>query len=171
MGASYVAMLRAVNVGGTGKLPMAELTALCEAAGFGQVRTYIASGNVAFHADGTEDDIRSALQDRLHAHMRRAVGVIVRSAADMAEVVTSNPFPDRPGNRVMALFLDGDARDPLVGVTGLANEQLRPGRRVLYVWYPDGMAMTRLRIPAAKTGTARNMNTVGRLAAMAAAIR
>lgn len=46
----YVALLRAVNVGGTGKLPMAALTQMCEAVGFEKVRTYIASGNVVFQS-------------------------------------------------------------------------------------------------------------------------
>ncbi|HEY0489493.1 MAG TPA: DUF1697 domain-containing protein, partial [Telluria sp.] len=45
---TFIALLRAVNVGGTGKLPMTELKAMCEAAGFTNVRTYIASGNVVF---------------------------------------------------------------------------------------------------------------------------
>ena len=47
----YVALLRAVNVGGTGKLPMAELRAMCESIGFAKVRTYIASGNVVFESE------------------------------------------------------------------------------------------------------------------------
>ena len=51
--AAYVALLRAVNVGGTGKLPMSDLKALCEKAGFGKVRTYIASGNVVFDSRET----------------------------------------------------------------------------------------------------------------------
>ena len=46
---AYVALLRAVNVGGTGKLPMTQLKAMCEAAGFLSVQTYIASGNVVFN--------------------------------------------------------------------------------------------------------------------------
>ncbi|RZA31633.1 MAG: DUF1697 domain-containing protein, partial [Lysobacteraceae bacterium] len=48
---TYVALLRAVNVGGTGKLPMAELRQLCEASGFAGVRTYIASGNVVLQSE------------------------------------------------------------------------------------------------------------------------
>ncbi len=64
---AYVALLRAVNVGGTGKLAMTTLTDLCEAAGLSQVRTYIASGNVVFRSDRAEDQIRSALEDRLQA--------------------------------------------------------------------------------------------------------
>lgn len=47
---AYIALLRAVNVGGTGKLPMAELRAMCESIGLTHVRTYIASGNVVFRA-------------------------------------------------------------------------------------------------------------------------
>ena len=48
---AYVALLRAVNVDGTGKLPMTILSGMCEAVGFSQVRTYIASGNVVFQSD------------------------------------------------------------------------------------------------------------------------
>ena len=48
----FIALLRAVNVGGTGKLPMGDLKRLCEKAGFRNVRTYIASGNVVAERDG-----------------------------------------------------------------------------------------------------------------------
>ncbi|WP_062227410.1 DUF1697 domain-containing protein [Aureimonas frigidaquae] len=165
----YCALLHAVNVGGTGTLPMAALAQMCQAAGFVSVRTYIASGNVVFQSDAPEDRVRSALEDRLQAYAGRQVGVIVRSAAEMADTLARNPFCDAPGNRVMALFVDGPLPvDPLEGVTGLRNEQLRVGRREMFVLYPDGMSGSRLRIPGAKHGTARNMKTVGKLAAMAA---
>jgi uncharacterized protein (DUF1697 family) len=62
---AYVALLRAVNVGGTGKLPMTELKAMCEAAGLDQVRTYIASGNVIFSSGKSEDAVRSAIEKAL----------------------------------------------------------------------------------------------------------
>ena len=165
----HVALLRAVNVGGTGKLAMAELVRLCEVAGFGRVQTYIASGNAVFSGDGTEDEIRLALERQLRLHLGAAVGVVVRTAAAVADVLARNPFPDAPPNRVMALFSDAALpADPLDGVTGLGTEQVRLGRRELFVLYPDGMAATRLRIPIERTGTARNMNTVARLALMAA---
>jgi uncharacterized protein (DUF1697 family) len=167
--AGYVALLRAVNVGGTGKLPMTTLTALCEAEGFTQVRTYIASGNVVLRSDKSEDQIRSALEDRLRAYAGQNVGVIVRTSSEIAEVLARNPFGDAPGNRVMALFVDGELpADPLVGVTGLKDERIRLGKRELFVFYPSGMGTSRLRIPAEKAGTARNMNTVAKLAEMAA---
>ncbi len=167
----YVALLRAVNVGGTGKLPMATLTELCEAAGFIQVRTYIASGNVVFRSEGTEDQIRSSLEDRLRRYAGKSAGVVVRTASEIADVLARNPFDDAPGNRVMALFVDGQLpRDPFEGVTGTKDEQIRLGKRELFVLYPGGMAATRLRIPSEKRGTARNMNTVAKLAEMAAAL-
>ena len=65
--AAYVALLRAVNVGGTGKLPMSDLKALCEKAGFGKVRNYIASGNVVFDSRETESQVKAALESALAA--------------------------------------------------------------------------------------------------------
>jgi len=167
----YVALLRAVNVGGTGKLPMTTLTQMCETLGYEKVKTYIASGNVVFRSDESEDQIRAALEDQLRAYAGKSVGVIVRTAAAMADTLARNPFADSPGNRVLALFVDDAlSADPLDGVTGIKNEQVRVGKRELFVFYPDGMADSRLRIPSQKQGTARNMNTVAKLAEMAAAI-
>ncbi|GAB7531046.1 DUF1697 domain-containing protein [Pseudomonas sp. 3A(2025)] len=167
----YVALLRAVNVGGTGKLPMTVLAEMCEAAGFIQVQTYIASGNVVFRSDGAEDQVRSALEDRLRTYAGKNVGVVVRTASEIADALARNPFADSPGNRVMALFVDEALpNDPLDGVTGVKNEQIHLGKRELFILYPGGMATTRLRIPSEKQGTARNMNTVAKLAEMTAAL-
>lgn len=167
----YAALLRAVNVGGTGKLPMAVLTALCEAAGFAQVRTYIASGNVVFTSPRGEAGVRAALEARLAAHAGRPIGVLVRTADELAGVVAANPFADAPPSRTVAIFLDAPPPpDALAGARHRAGERLALGRRELYVDYADGMADSRLVIPAARAGTARNMNTVARLAALAGAL-
>jgi uncharacterized protein (DUF1697 family) len=167
---SYVALLRAVNVGGTGKLPMAELRAMCEQAGFADARTYIASGNVVFRSALVEHAVATALESRLAAYVGKPVGVLVRTAAEMAAVLAANPFPDAPGNRVVAIFLDTPPpADALAHASGCRDEALALGRREIYVHYGSGMADSRLRIPAAKAGTARNINTVARLAAMASA--
>jgi uncharacterized protein (DUF1697 family) len=165
----YVALLRAVNVGGTGMLPMAELVAMCTGAGFADVRTYIASGNVVFGSDADAAAVKAALEARLLAYAGRRVGVVVRNAAEMAAVLAGNPFAEAPGNRVMAIFLDRPAREAdLEGIAGMtADEEVRLGRAEIYVRYGSGMAATQLRIPAAKEGTARNMNTVAKLASMA----
>lgn len=170
MGA-FVALLRAVNVGGTGKLPMSELKAMCEEIGFAAVRTYIASGNVVFASPRSEGVIKTALEKRLQGYAGAPVGVLIRSAAEMAEVLASNPFAKAP-NRTVAIFLDKPPpSDALAGIRGRKNEEVRLGRREIYVHYADGMGTSKLVIPAAQTGTARNMNTIATLAKMAAELQ
>jgi uncharacterized protein (DUF1697 family) len=166
---AFIALLRAVNVGGTGNLAMSDLKALCEQSGFGKVRTYIASGNVVFESDWPEARVKTALEDSLAAHAGRPVGVLVREAAQMAEVLAANPFPKAAPNRTVAIFLD-EAPDAqaLDDVTGQNGEEMALGEREIYVHYGDGMADSRLKIRAARAGTARNLNTVAKLAEMAA---
>lgn len=165
---AFVALLRAVNVGGTGKLPMSELKAMCEELGFEKVRTYIASGNVVFTSRKSEAAIKAALEKRLEAYAGKPVGVAVRSAVEIAEVAKDNPFPNKAANRTVAIFLDKPpASDALDGVRGRKDEEIKLGRREIYVHYGDGMGTSKLVIPTAKTGTARNMNTVATLAKMA----
>lgn len=164
----WVALLRAVNVGGTGKLPMAELKALCEGLGFDGVRTYIASGNVVFASKLNEAEVRGAIEAALVRHCGAPIAVLVRSAAEMAGVAERNPWPDMPGNRIAALFTDEPPT--LEGVRHQADELIVSGSRELYAYYPGGMGNSRLVLPAARTGTARNLNTVRKLAEMAGAI-
>ena len=165
-----IALLRAVNVGGTGKLPMAELKAIAEGLGFEKVRTYIASGNLLFETKFEEAAAKAKLEGRLHEHAGKAVGVMVRSAAEMAKVVADNPFAEEPGDRVVAIFLDEPPpKSALTEHKNLNDERIALGKREIYVHYPGGQGTSRLIIPAAKAGTARNMNTVEKLAEMASA--
>jgi uncharacterized protein (DUF1697 family) len=168
---SYIALLRAVNVGGTGKLVMADLRALCERAGCDQVQTYIASGNVVFGSKRSEAEIKSTLEASLAALTGKAVGVLVRTAAEMKAVLKANPFPAAAPNRTVAIFLDEPpplhALDAIVGRNG---EEIRLGVREIYVRYGDAMAASKLKIPAAQFGTARNMNTVAKLSEMASKV-
>jgi len=165
---TWIGLLRAVNVGGTGKLPMAELRQLCVDAGFAEVRTYIASGNVLLRSALDGQAVKATLESALEAYAGKPVGVMVRSPEEMSAVLADNPFPDAPGNRCVAIFLDEPPPvDALEQAAGRKGECLSLGRREIYVHYPDGMADSRLRIPAAANGTARNMNTVDRLVKMA----
>jgi uncharacterized protein (DUF1697 family) len=165
---AYIALLRAVNVGGTGKLPMTELKFMCEAAGFTKVKTYIASGNVVFQSKLSEVRVKVILETALSAYAGKHVDVLVRTAAEMAAVLAANPFPDAAGNRTVAIFLDNaPPANALELATGQKDEEMRLGLREIYVHYGEGMADSKLKIPAVKSGTARNMNTVAKLAAMA----
>jgi uncharacterized protein (DUF1697 family) len=166
---SFVALLRAVNVGGTGKLPMSDLKDICEELGFGTVRTYIASGYVVFESRKSEAAIKAVLEKRLEAHAGKPIGVLVRTAAEMALVLADNPFPKAAPNRTMAVFLDrAPPADTLTSIRGQRDIQIRLGRREIYIHYGQGMGSSKLVIAVAKSGTARNMNTVATLARMAA---
>ena len=166
---TYIALLRAVNVGGTGKLPMQDLKRLCEQQGFSKVRTYIASGNVIFDTVSRERAVKAALEAALREYAGKHVGVLVRTAKEMQQVLAANPFATLEPNRTVAYFLDDPPpKDTLRTVTGAQNEEVRLGKREIYVYYGGDMARSKLKISAAKDGTARNMNTIAKLAELAA---
>jgi len=168
---SYVALLRAVNVGGTGKMPMQDLVAMCEKLGFTKVKTYIASGNVMFQSRKTEKAVHAALAAAMEAYAGKPVGVMVRTPEELRQAIADNPFPKAAPNRTVVIFLDGaPPSDALRAVTGQVDEEIALGKREIYVSYGTNMAHSKLKIPAAKTGTARNMNTVAKLAELAAAL-
>ncbi len=166
---AYVALLRAVNVGGTGKLPMAELKRIAEELGFGSARTFIASGNLLFTSDKSENEVRELLEQRLADHMGKPVTVMVRTAAEMAAVAKANPFADAPGRRVLVTFLaEAPPKNALDEAKGQDGERLALGTREIYVDYCGALlGRSKLRIPAAAKGTARNMNRVAKLAELA----
>jgi uncharacterized protein (DUF1697 family) len=164
----YVGLLRAVNLGRGSTLVMADLVSLCVGLGFTQVQTYIASGNVVFSSDLTENEVRVGLEQALLIATGKKIAVLMRTGDEVAAVLAENPFANCPSNQVMALFVDDVLPDnPYDGITHRSNEQIGLGPRVLYVFYPSGMGQSKLKIPSAKNGTARNLNSVAKLAAMA----
>ncbi len=168
---SYIAFLRAVNVGGTGKLPMSDLKNMCESAGFMSVRTYIASGNVIFKSEQSATAVQSLLAESLELYAGKPVGVFVRTLPELADVLAGNPFPNAAPNRTVAVFLDEPPPSgALNDAVGKKDEEIRLGNREIYIHYGEGMGTSKLKLPAAKMGTARNMNTVAKLVAMAAEI-
>ena len=133
---SYIALLRAVNVGGTGKLPMAELKAMCVDEGFADVQTYIASGNVVFSTRLSAARAKTALERRLQEHAGKPVGAIIRTAEEMAAVLKANPFPKAPPNFTVATSShDFPPVDALKHVKGQQDEEVRLGKREIYVAY------------------------------------
>ena len=153
----YVALLRAVNVGGTGKLPMADLKALCIDTGFAEVETYIASGNVVFTSAAKADVAKAKLEKALHTYAKKAGR---RHHPDRGRA-RGHPQAEsiRQGepNYTSIIFLDAKPpRDALDKATGRTNEKMQLGKQEIFVFYPDGMGRSKLKIPAAKTGTARN---------------
>ena len=108
--------------------------------------------------------MKSNLEKRLLDHVGKPVGVPVRTVSEMRDVLRGNPFPKAAPERTYAIFLDErPPSDALTTAAGARDEDMRLGAREIYVHYPGGMGRSKLKIPAAKSGTARNMNTVAKL--------
>jgi len=165
---TFIALLRAINVGGTGTLPMKELSALCAGLGLENVQTYIQSGNVVFESRRSEEHVRTDLERVLHENMGGKIDVMVRTAAELRSILDANPFPHaNPAQVAVAFFTDSVPEDLAATVRTPGREEVRAGTRELYIHYPDGMGQSKLKLPRGRPCTARNINTVARLVAMA----
>ena len=171
----WVALLRAVNLGARNKVPMAQLRTLLEDAGYENVRTYIASGNVLL--DGPRG--RAAVARKLERLIAEAFGVdttaIVRTPKELSAVVAGHPF-GRDTSRSHVVFLVD--RPGKKAAERLAAADHSPGRAVLagrdvYLEYPAGVQGSRLSAAQLERlldvpGTHRNWRTVTALAELAA---
>jgi uncharacterized protein (DUF1697 family) len=179
--AVFIALLRAINVGGTGKLPMQDLKRACEEAGLSRVSTYIASGNVVFESDKSPAAVKTlvagVLRDRFALNKNHT---IIRTPADLAKTIAANPFADAAAKRPNLLvvhFLDGlpqsGAAEQLAAFDG--PERLHLVGKHLYIDYAAGIGKSKLTpsvldkaLQVAATG--RNWNTTNKLLDMARAL-
>jgi uncharacterized protein (DUF1697 family) len=166
----YIALLRAVNVAGTA-LQMTELKSICEGLGFTDVKTYIQSGNVLFRSDEKEAAVAVKLDEALGQKFGKKPGVMVRSTEELEAIAENAPFPEAKPNFLLVYFLPekapNAALDKMVAPDG--EEAVVAGREI-YVHYPIGSGKSKLKLPALKPGTSRNLNTVRKLAEMARAM-
>jgi uncharacterized protein (DUF1697 family) len=168
---AYTALLRAINVGTAGTLPMIELRALCEKAGFKDVATYIQSGNVVFRSQRSEASVKKRLEQALAERMGKPVGVHVRQRQEIGALLDHNPFPSAPPNRVVVFFLEAPLTiSALAAIEPPGGEQIAAHGRELIVHYPLGQGQSDLKLPFQRTATARNLNTVRKLAEMLSAL-
>jgi uncharacterized protein (DUF1697 family) len=165
-----VALLRGVNLG-TRQVVMSELKRVCEGAGCRDVRTLIASGNVVLTSSLSGEQLERKLERAVAKALGLDTAVFVRTAGEMAAVMTANPFPEfaaRDPARFVVFFLKttpSAAEKKVLEATQGGPEQQRVVGREVYVIYPEGQARSRLKLKA--LGTARNWNTVTKLAALA----
>ena len=166
---TFIALLRAVNVGGTGKLPMKELVALCAGLGFQDVQTYIQTGNVVFRTRMSAPDAKVAFEKALAAQIGKHFDVILRTADELRVVMEDNPFPDGEGKQVMVSFCQEPVpKNALDGFVGPDGERAVAAAREIYIHFPNGMGRSKFKMPRMKAvATTRNMNTVRKLVEMA----
>lgn len=168
-----VALLRGVNVGGGNKVPMAELRAVAEGLGWGEVRSYIASGNLVFTATGENEGLAADLMQALAGRVGVAVPILVLDREEFRARLAACPYVQAQGNRVHGIFGWGD-----FGVDeGLRDSLIAPGEEMTVMgdmaWLhtPEGFGISALaeKLPKVLTGpdrTARNLNTIRKLAEM-----
>jgi len=174
MSVTYVALLRGINVGGKNKLPMEDLIEMFVEAGCGNVRTYIQSGNVIFSAaPGGSARLPSLIATRISKRFGYKIPLVLRTAEQMGDVISSNPFlnagvaeeqlhvlflADLPASRrIQDLHLD---RSP--------PDAFKVRGQEIYLRLPDGAARTKLTnqyfdSKLRTTSTGRNWRTVTRL--------
>jgi len=175
--ATYVALLRGINVGGNNKIPMAQLRTALEDAGFDGVRTYIQSGNVLFEHRKTKPETLAA---RVRAVISDAFGfdiaTIVVDAAYLESVVKATPYADEPDPRRVHVFflpseLDPPSRERIAELAAAAaakgsHDSVTTDGPVMYLHTPDGFGTSDLakalstRGAGVRSGTARNWATV-----------
>lgn len=182
---TYVALLRGVNVGPSTKFPMQTFRALLEGIGGSRVRTHLQSGNALFDHEsagpGTPERLAALLHERIEAELGRVVPCVVMEAAHLRDVIDRNPF-DMAGAgiapaRFLVTFLSGPVdEDRLKDLdpAAFAPEEFAGGEREIYVHYPNGVQKARLTHAfwekrLGLTATARNWNTVTKLAELAEA--
>jgi uncharacterized protein (DUF1697 family) len=164
----YVALLRAVNVGGRGILPMQDLQALCVACGLNNVRTYLQSGNVVFDTKLPEQTLRRTLERAITDRMGRPIAVLLRTPEELRAVLDANPFPDAEPSLVGISFLPKAVPVRILDALALDGpEDVRMIGREVFVHYPNGIGRSKMKLPFAADGTIRNLNTVTALAAIA----
>lgn len=173
--ATYVALFRGINVGGKNAIAMADLRALCDDLGLADARTLLQSGNLVVRTGVARSRLGWLLEAETEKRFGVAVAVVVRSADEWRALIDANPFPDEAARDPAHLVVmccksvpDARALDALeAAIQG--RERVRAVGADVYVTYPDGIGDSRLTNAVierhlATSGTARNWNTVTKLA-------
>jgi uncharacterized protein (DUF1697 family) len=174
---SQILLLRGINLGAHKRIAMPELRALLTDAGFGEVRTYVQSGNVVAFSDEPPAEVASEAERLIARRFGFDVAVIVRTAEELAEVVRRNPLADVAVNpkRYQVSFLEAEPDAAVlerIAALRVEPERLVAIGRELYAWHPNGIARSKMWDKLAGPGlgvrsTARNWTTVTALEAMA----
>jgi uncharacterized protein (DUF1697 family) len=172
----YAALLRGINVGGNKKIAMADLRSLLTGLGLAAVATHLNSGNAAFAAaEQPAGALAESIERAIAADLGMSVRVLVRTGAQLAEVIDGCPMPE-PENpsRFFVAFLS-DQPDPAL-VAEIHGESFGPDQiwvrgREVYTWCPNGLSNTLLTYSMIEkrlgvTATSRNWNTVRKLASL-----
>ncbi len=170
----WVALLRAVNVSGVNRLPMAEFRDALEAGGLKGAKTYIQSGNAVFRSDSAAPALATKVADIVLKGFGFRPPVLVLSRAEIDAALAANPYKGEPGDKVHFFFLERElprATGDFLKALASPSERYFYCGKVLWLHLPDGIGRSKLaqRVGALPVDiTARNMKSVEALATMAA---
>ncbi|HVO35859.1 MAG TPA: DUF1697 domain-containing protein [Gemmatimonadales bacterium] len=171
-----IALLRGINVAGHKPVAMADLRDLLAGLGLEEVQSVLQSGNLVFRCNGEAGArLERALEAEAKKHLGLETDFFVRSAAEWEDLVADNPFHEearRDPARLVAVFLKEAPASAAVKALQAAivgREVVRASGKQAYIYYPDGQGRSRLTNALIEKhlgsrGTARNWNTVLRLA-------
>lgn len=173
----HIALLRGVNVGGR-KVLKDDLLGLAKDLGFEDAKTLLASGNLVLWGKAeTDAHLETGLEEGLEKRMGLRTEFFVRTPAELKAIIDANPYPDEVEshpNHLLVHFMKtplpkDDEAVLRAAITG--PETFKVGTRELYIDYPDDVGHSMLdrdwkKTKRAPPGTARNWNTVMKLAAM-----
>ncbi len=180
--ATLIALLRGINVSGRNRVPMADLRALCDRLGYGDVRTYVNSGNVVFTTAGDGPSPTAAVEARLEAGIVDTFGleipVVVRTATQWPDYLAANPFPEASAADPHLVLLGLSKAPPVAGAVEALRARATAGERIdavgdgIWFHYAAGVGGSKLSPAVIDRAvgsplTARNWNTVRRLAEIA----
>jgi uncharacterized protein (DUF1697 family) len=166
---SYIALLRGVNVGGNKMIAMSDLRERAERLGLRDARTLLQSGNLVFRSNKSPAQLEKLLEKELEG-----TSVFVRTPEEWGAAIAANPFPEeakRDPGHLLVMFLK-EARDAEVLTPAIVGREIARGNgRHIYLYYPDGAGRSKLTNALIEKklgtrGTARNWNTVTKLAAL-----
>jgi uncharacterized protein (DUF1697 family) len=176
---TYIGVLRAINLGAHNKIAMSDLRAMLGRLGFDDPKTLLLSGNIVFRSDtGSSAKLESLLEAASTKHLKVTTDYFVRSAKEWKAIVDENPFPKEakgdPGRLLMMCLRDAPmpAQIKALQESISGREQVKAKGRHAYFVYPDGVGRSKLTIQKIEKalgtrGTARNWNTVLKLAELA----
>lgn len=169
----YVALVRGINVGGRNALSMVRLRELCGSVGCSDVSTYIQSGNVVLSSDRSRDGLRALLEEALARELPTAPTVVVRTPAELRQVLAANPFPQADPKSLHVAFAAEEVEPAGLETDEFLPDELAVRGADIYLHLPTGLGRSKLaatlerRVPCPVT--VRNWRTVGKLAELASA--
>jgi uncharacterized protein (DUF1697 family) len=178
-----VAFLRAVNVGGTGKIAMADLCSWLGRLGFSGARSLLQSGNLIFVAGKLSGaELERRLETEAEKHLGLRTTFFVRTADEWKQVMAHNPFPREasadPARLALVILKDAPAAELVAALRAnvKGRERIEVRGRHAYIIYPDGMGTSKLTLRVIEKhletcGTTRNWNTVVKMAAAVSGVK